>query len=70
LLRKYLGAAQIEPGLDAGVLSGLMEGFAPADLKAVCDAAKRLAFMRADKNQPPPLLSRADIEGAIGRIRG
>ncbi len=70
LLRKYLGAVQIEPGLDGGVLSGLMEGFAPADLKAVCDAAKRLAFMRADKNQAPPPLSRADFEGAIGRIRG
>ena len=47
-----------------------MEGFAPADLKAVCDAAKRLAFMRADKNQAPPPLSRGDFEGAISRIRG
>lgn len=51
-------------------MAGLMEGFAPADLRAVCGAAKRLAFMRAEKDQPPPPLSRSDIEGAIARIRG
>jgi transitional endoplasmic reticulum ATPase len=70
LLRKYLGAAEMEPGLNPGVISVVMEGFSPADLKAVCDAAKRLAFMRADKDQSPPPLSRADFESAIGRIRG
>src|SRR5579863_2638927 len=70
LLRKYLGAVQIEPGLDAEAMAGLMEGFAPADLRAVCDAAKRLAFMRAETNQPTPPLSRSDIEGAVARIRG
>jgi transitional endoplasmic reticulum ATPase len=69
LLRKYLGTIQVEAGLNAGAISGLMEGFAPADLKAVCDAAKRLAFMRAANDQPPPPLSRADFEGAIRRIR-
>ena len=70
LLRKYLGAVQLEPGLDAEAMAGLMEGFAPADLRAVCDAAKRLAFMRAETNQPTPPLSRSDIEGAVARIRG
>ena len=69
LLRMYLGPVQLETGLETGLISGLMEGFAPADLRAICDAAKRLAFMRAEKNQPPPPLSRADFEGAIRRVR-
>lgn len=70
LLRKYLGPVQLETGLERRAISALMGGLAPADLKAVCDAAKRLAFMRAEKNQPPPPLSRADFEGAIQRVRG
>jgi SpoVK/Ycf46/Vps4 family AAA+-type ATPase len=70
LLIKYLGPVRLEAGLEFGLISGLMDGFAPADLKAICDAAKRLAFMRAQKDQPPPPLSRADFEGAIERVRG
>jgi len=70
LLLKFLGPVRLESGLDFGHISGLMAGLAPADLKAICDAAKRLAFMRAEKDQPPPPLSRADFEGAIERIRG
>jgi len=70
LLIKYLGPVRLEAGLEFGLISGLMDGFAPADLKAICDAAKRLAFIRAEKDQPPPPLSRADFEGAIERVRG
>jgi transitional endoplasmic reticulum ATPase len=70
LLLKYLGPVRLEAGLEFGLISGLMDSFAPADLKAICDAAKRLAFMRAQKDQPPPPLNRADFEGAIERIRG
>jgi transitional endoplasmic reticulum ATPase len=70
LLLKYLGPVRLERGLDVGLISGLMDGLAPADIKAICDAAKRLAFMRAAKDQPPPPLSRGDFEGAIERIRG
>ena len=70
LLLKFLGPVRLESELDVGHISGLMDGLAPADLKAICDAAKRLAFMRAEKDQPPPPLSRADFEGAIERIRG
>ena len=70
LLLKYLGPVLLESGLDVGLISGLMDGLAPADLKAICDAAKRLAFMRAEEDQPPPPLSRGDVEGAIERVRG
>jgi transitional endoplasmic reticulum ATPase len=70
LLRKYLGATQLEAGLELGVISALMEGLSPADLRAACDAARRLAFMRAENNRPVPPLSRADFIGAINRIRG
>jgi transitional endoplasmic reticulum ATPase len=70
LIRKFLGPTALEPGLDLDFLSKLMDGFAPADLKAVCDAAKRFAFMRAVEGQGPFPLSRADFEGAISRVRG
>ena len=69
LLRKYLGRVRLEAGLQLGLISGLMEGLAPADIQAICDAAKRFAFMRAEKSQPPAPLSRADFEGAIERVR-
>lgn len=69
LLCKFLGPTELEAGLDAGLISALMEGFAPADLKATCDAAKRLAFMRAVEGQPPLPLGRVDFEGAIRRVR-
>lgn len=39
LLCKFLGPVQLEPELDTEVMSRLMEGLAPADLKAVCEAA-------------------------------
>jgi transitional endoplasmic reticulum ATPase len=70
LLLMYLGPVRLESGLDVGLISDLMDGLAPADLKAICDAAKRLAFMRAAKDQPSPHLSRGDFEGAIERVRG
>lgn len=70
LIRKFLGPTALEPGLGLDFLSTRMEGFAPADLRAICDAAKRLAFMRAVEGQAPLPLSRADFEGAISRVRG
>ena len=70
LLRMYLGPIQLEAGFEPEMIAGLMEGFPPADLKAICHAAKRLAFMRAEKDQPPPPLSQGDFEGAIQRVRG
>ena len=69
LLRKYLGPIQLETGLEPRAISGLMEGLAPADVKAVCDAAKRLAFLRAEKKQPPPPISQTDFVAAIQRVR-
>lgn len=70
LLCKFLGPVQLEPELDEEVMLRLTEGLAPADLKAVCEAAKRAAFMRAQKNQSIPPLGRPDIEAAIVRVRG
>jgi SpoVK/Ycf46/Vps4 family AAA+-type ATPase len=69
LLRKYLGRVRLEAGVQLGLISSLMEGLAPADIQAICDSAKRFAFMRAQKNEPPPPLNRADFERAIERVR-
>ncbi len=70
LLRKYLGPVRLEPGLEDGLIARRTDGVTPADLKAICDAAKRIAFMRAEKDQVPPPISWADFEQAILRIRG
>lgn len=68
LLRKYLDAAPLEPRLDISQIAGLMEGFAPADIEAVCQAAKRFALTRAADGSDFPSLSSKDFEKAIQRI--
>ncbi len=70
LLRKYLAAANLESGLDFGSIAARAGDLSLADLKAVCDAAKRYAFMRARKDQAPPPISWSDFEQAIQRVRG
>jgi SpoVK/Ycf46/Vps4 family AAA+-type ATPase len=70
LLGLYLKGARLEPGLTIEDMANRLDGLAPADLQAICTAAKRMAFNRiADSDQLPPL-NRSDFETAIERVRG
>jgi transitional endoplasmic reticulum ATPase len=69
LLRKYLDGTPLEPRLGIGQIASLMEGFAPGDIEAVCQAAKRFALTRARDGSGLPSLSSEDFERAIQRIR-
>ncbi len=69
LLRRYLDGVPLEPGLGIGQIVTCMEGLAPADIEAVCQSAKRLAWMRTGDTRGFPPLSSKDFERAIQRIR-
>ncbi len=69
LLRRYLESVPLESGLGVSQIAERMEGLAPADIEAVCQAAKRVALMRAGEGQSFPPLSSKDFELAIHRIR-
>ena len=70
LLGRYLSGVQLEPGFTLQALSERLNGLAPADLDAICTAAKRMAFNRLSDGDRLPPLSRSDFEKAIARVRG
>src|SRR5208337_3971960 len=45
-------------------------GLAPADLQAICTAAKRMAFNRMSNSDQLPPLNWSDFERATERVRG
>jgi transitional endoplasmic reticulum ATPase len=70
LLSRYLKGAGLEPGLTIENIAKRLIGLAPADLQAICTAAKRMAFNRiADSDQLPPV-SWSDFEKSTERVRG
>ena len=70
LLGLYLKGARLEPGLTVEEIAKRLSGLAPADLQAICTAAKRMAFNRmANSDQLPPLNS-SDFDMATERVRG
>ena len=70
LLGLYLKGARLEPGLTVEDIAKRLSGLAPADLQAICTAAKRMAFNRmANSDQLPPL-NWSDFERATERVRG
>jgi transitional endoplasmic reticulum ATPase len=70
LLGLYLKGARLEPGLTVEDIARRLTGLAPADLQAICTAAKRMAFNRiANSDQLPPL-NWSDFETATERVRG
>jgi len=69
LLTRYLQGVRLEPALTVGYIANRLAGFAPADLQAICTAAKRMAFNRGtDSDQLPPLTG-LDFERAAERVR-
>jgi transitional endoplasmic reticulum ATPase len=70
LLGLYLKGARLEPGLTVEEIAKRLRGLAPADLQAICTAAKRMAFNRmANSDQLPPL-NWSDFDRATERVRG
>ena len=70
LLGLYLKGARLEPGLTVEDIAKRLSGLAPADLQAICTAAKRMAFNRiANSDQLPPL-NWSDFDRATERVRG
>lgn len=69
LLGRYLAGVPLESGLEVSQIAERMEGLAPAEIEAVCQAAKRFALMRVGEAQAFPPLSPSDFEVAIKRIR-
>jgi transitional endoplasmic reticulum ATPase len=70
LLGLYLRGARLEPELTIEDIAKRLNGLAPADLQAICTAAKRMAFNRiANSDQLPPL-NWSDFETATERVRG
>jgi transitional endoplasmic reticulum ATPase len=70
LLGVYLNGARLEAGIDVKDLAELMNGFAPADIQAICTTAKRMAFNRLNGGDQLPPLNWSDFEKAITRVRG
>jgi transitional endoplasmic reticulum ATPase len=70
LLTRYLRDTRLDPRLTIAELASQLNGFAPADLEAMCTTAKRMAFNRmAASDQLPPLVW-SDFEAAATRVRG
>ena len=70
LLGIYLKCARLEPGLTVEDIAKRLSGLVPADLQAICTAAKRMAFNRiANSDQLPPL-NWSDFDRATERVRG
>ena len=70
LLERYLEGVRLDAALTMPKLSERLNGFAPADLEAICTAAKRMAFNRFSTGDQLPPLIQSDFEKAIARIRG
>jgi transitional endoplasmic reticulum ATPase len=70
LLRKYLVSARLEDSLRVEQVAARLAGLAPADLEAICNTAKRLAFNRADQADQLPPLAWSDFEKALERVKG
>ena len=69
LLERYLKGVQLEGGLTLEEISKRLSG-APADLQAICTAAKRMAFNRITDSDRLPPLNWLDFERANEHVRG
>jgi len=70
LLRKYLTDVQLAPSTTLEQVSQRVYGSPPADIEAICTAAKRFAFSRMGEALELPPLSPNDFENAVKRVRG
>ncbi len=70
LLGKHLGRAQLTDGLAVDDLIERLRGVSPADLEAICKAAKRYALRRLPENgEELPALEWDDFSQAMKRVQ-
>jgi transitional endoplasmic reticulum ATPase len=70
LLRNFLNGTRLESGISVEGIASDLDDASPADLQAICIAAKRMAFNRlTDDDQLPPL-NRSDFGRAAQRVLG
>jgi transitional endoplasmic reticulum ATPase len=70
LVSKYVNGAALDATLSVADVAEYLQGLAPADIQAVCVAAKRMAFNRSPHSDQLPPLNRTDFEKAFERVHG
>lgn len=70
LVSKFVNGAALDATLSIADVAEYLQALAPADIQAVCVAAKRMAFNRSPHTDQMPPLTRADFETAFERICG
>jgi transitional endoplasmic reticulum ATPase len=68
LIARFLGSAKLAAGTDASALAREVQGFTPADIEAVCKAAKRSILLR-DSVGETQAITIDDFRLAADRVR-
>lgn len=68
LIARFLGSAKLAAGTDASALAREVHGFTPADIEAVCKAAKRSLLLQ-DSAGEAPAITITDFRLAADRVR-
>ena len=68
LIARFLGSAKLAAGTDASALAREVHGFTPADIEAVCKAAKRSVLLQ-DSAGEAPAITITDFRLAADRVR-
>jgi transitional endoplasmic reticulum ATPase len=68
LLKMFLNGTRLGSRFSIEDIAGNLEGASPADLQAICTAAKRMAFNRLTEGNQLPPLNRSDFDRAAQRV--
>lgn len=68
LLKRFLDGTRLDSTFSIEDIAGNLEGVSPADLQAICTAAKRMAFNRISGGDQLPPLNRSDFDRAAQRV--
>lgn len=70
LIVRFLGSAKLAAGTDAAALAPEVQGFTPADIEAVCKAAKRSLLLRESAGEAPAITITVPIPGHADQRSG
>jgi transitional endoplasmic reticulum ATPase len=68
LLKMFLNGTRLGSRFSLEDIAGNLEAASPADLQAICTAAKRMAFNRLTEGNQLPPLNRSDFDRAAQRV--